>query len=70
MEPTDSTPGILLPEHRVRVFDPVIVYAERIGDRAIVDLDTNIWIVSVRRIAWSIARDGVWFLRAVRSRSG
>jgi NAD(P)-dependent dehydrogenase (short-subunit alcohol dehydrogenase family) len=26
--------------------------------------------VSVRRIAWSIARDGVWFLRAVRSRSG
>jgi len=27
-------------------------------------------IVSVRRLAWSIARDGVCFLRAVRSRSG
>jgi hypothetical protein len=26
--------------------------------------------VSVRRIAWSIARDGICFLRAVRSRSG
>jgi hypothetical protein len=29
------------------------------------------WLfVSVRRIAWSIARDGVCFLRAVRSKSG
>src|SRR5262249_21326757 len=26
--------------------------------------------VSVRRIAWSIARDGVWFLRAVRGVEG
>lgn len=39
-----SQPGIGLPAHRVRVFDPMEVYRTRIGERAIVYLDTNIWI--------------------------
>jgi hypothetical protein len=36
--------GIVLPAHRVRVFDPRRVFEERIGNRKIVYLDTNVWI--------------------------
>lgn len=41
---TSSPSSILLPAHRVRVFDPVEVYRSRIGSRMVVYLDTNIWI--------------------------
>jgi hypothetical protein len=36
--------GIVLPAHRVRVFEPRRVFEERIGIRKVVYLDNNIWI--------------------------
>jgi len=39
-----STHEIVLPAHRVRNFDPIEIFNDRVKDRTVVYLDHNIWI--------------------------